>query len=70
MMKLWATGGCRPRGPLTAGWFPSSEPSQAPTERQVVLSAERPRVKSIATVCAIGSNRPGGAAVAIPIAHR
>jgi hypothetical protein len=59
-----------PPWPLNGGWFPSSEPSQAPTERQVVLSAERPRVKSVVAVRVIGSNRPGGAAVAIPITHR
>jgi hypothetical protein len=26
--------------PLNGGWFPSTEPQKAPTERQVMLSAK------------------------------
>jgi hypothetical protein len=50
------------------GWFPLTKPLAGPTERTVMLSAERPRVKSVVAVRVIGGNRPGGAAVAVLIA--
>jgi hypothetical protein len=38
-MRNWATALAAP-WPFNGGWFPSTEPQKAPTERQVMLSAK------------------------------
>lgn len=52
-MRIWATALAH-RGPLTAGGS-RHEPWSAPTERQVMLSAERPREKNVAGQAAVGN---------------
>jgi hypothetical protein len=53
---------------LNGGRCPLPQAPVCAGERQVE-SAERPRVKNVASVRAVGSNRPDGAAAAISITY-